>query len=89
MSQHADITKVVVARAIKSDWTPAETHGHYLAVLDALEYDDYMSHTSHIIDMANYMLTQKDGLYGVSHVQITDWLLANVSGLMKIDNKNY
>lgn len=83
MSQHADITKVVVSKAIKSNWNPVETCQLYLDVLNAIEYDDdEWANPKHIIGMADYMLTQKDGLYGVSHQQIIDWLNANMAGLV-------
>ena len=88
MSQHGEITKEIVSRAIKHNWSLAETKDHYECILGALEYDDDFSDVNHIINMADedvnhiihmadYMLTHIDGWYGVSHKQISDWKLTN------------
>lgn len=81
MSQHADITKVIVSKAIKSNWNAVETCEYYSNILEAIEYDIEWTNPQHIIDMTRYMLTQKDGLYGVSHKQIADWVITNMAGL--------
>jgi len=77
MSQHADITEEIVSRAIKHNWSLAETKDHYQAILGALEYDEEFKEVNNIINAVYDMLAQKDGLYGVSHKQISDWKLTN------------
>lgn len=82
MSQHSDITKVIISKAIKCNWNAVETCEHYSDILQAIEYDRSWENPQNIINMANYMLTQPDRLYGVSHTQISDWLTANMAGMI-------
>lgn len=82
MSQHADLTKWNVANSIKNNLPAEAACESYAGMLAAAEYDDQWANPKYVIEMAEYMLTQKDGLYGVSHAQIVDWLQAEIGGLV-------
>jgi len=78
MSQHSDLTSVIVAKAIKSNWSLEETKEHYFDILSAAEYDEDFMDVEYIINKVDDMLyVQRDGLYGISHKQIAGWKLTN------------
>ena len=73
-----DITREVVSKSIKFDLTPEQTVDLLEGVMEAAGYDtkDYdlwelMGKTT------NYFMTQTDGLYGVTHQEIKDWVKRN------------
>lgn len=76
MSEHADITKHCLATAIKHNFNYAETLDNLNGTLEAAEYGEEFLCPSY--QLANWvkqiLLSQKDGLYGVSHSAINDWL---------------
>jgi hypothetical protein len=81
MSQHADITKEILAKAVKLNLSHEDAADLLQSVLYAAEYEDEMAEHS-ARDMPNlvnaYLRSQQDGLYGVSHGQIDDWVLNTV-----------
>lgn len=74
MGMHFDITKTIVAKAIKGNWTRFDTEEFYGDVLGSLEWEGDFCNFSHVEICAKYMLTQSNGLYGISHNQIREWL---------------
>ncbi len=75
MSQHADICNAVIPREIARGSTREETLSCVNAVLEVLEYDDkFLLNSEDLKRHAEYLLTQKDFLYGVSHAQIQKFL---------------
>jgi 20S proteasome alpha/beta subunit len=76
MSQHADITKEILSKAIKHNLSHEDAADLLESVLVAAGYEDDLA-TYKAGDMPkladSYLLSQKDGLYGVSHEQIMDW----------------
>jgi 20S proteasome alpha/beta subunit len=78
MSQHADITKELLAKAVKFKLSHEDAADLLQSVLYAAGYEDKMADrkASDMHDLALiYLRSQKDGLYGVSHEQIDDWAL--------------
>jgi hypothetical protein len=76
MSQHADITKEILSKAIKHNLSHADAADLLESVLLAAGYEDDLADykASDMPKLADsYLLSQKDGLYGVSHEQIMDW----------------
>lgn len=75
MSQHADITKECLAKAIKFNLSHEQAAELLNSVLVAAEYDEeWEVSEAQMPDLAfSYLRTQKDGLYGVSHDQIESW----------------
>lgn len=76
MSQHADITKECLAKAIKFNLSHEQAAELLNSVLVAAEYDEeWEVSETQMPDFAfSYLRTQKDGLYGVSHDQIDSWM---------------
>ena len=79
MSQHADITKEVLARSVKFNLSLDDAHDLLTSILVCADYDDSMlpSKSEMASLVRGYLLNQRDGLYGVSHDQINDWLSRN------------
>jgi 20S proteasome alpha/beta subunit len=80
MSQHADITKEILAKAVKHKLSHEDAADVLQSVLYAAGYEDEMADqkASDMPGLAlSYLRSQKDGLYGVSHEQIDDWSLHN------------
>jgi len=78
MSQHADITKELLAKAVKFKLSHEDAADLLQSVLYAAGYENEMADqkASDMPELANaYLRSQKDGLYGVSHEQIDDWVL--------------
>jgi len=80
MSQHADITKELLAKAVKFKLSHEDTADLLECVLYAAGFEDDLA-TGTASDMPelalSYLRSQKDGLYGVSHEQIDDWASHN------------
>ena len=77
MSQHADITKEILAKAVKFNLSHENAADLLTSVLIAADYDDDLAEYSasdmmHLVN--SYLLSQKDNLYGVSHAQIQEWI---------------
>jgi len=80
MSQHADITKEILSRAVKFNLSHEDAADLLQSVLYAAGYEDEMADqkASGMPELAlSYLRSQKDGLYDVSHEQIDDWALHN------------
>lgn len=78
MSQHADITKEILAKAVKLNLSHEDAADLLSSVLYAAEYEDDLAEhkASDMPELAlSYLRSQKDGLYGVSHEQIDAWSL--------------
>ena len=78
MSNHADITKELLAKAVKFNLSHEDAADLLQSILYAAGYeDDLPDHkASDMPELAlSYLRSQKDGLYGVSHEQIDDWVL--------------
>lgn len=80
MSQHADISKTILARAVKLNLSLKDTHELLADTLEAAEYEDRFIPSIQDIPIwvKSYILTQKDGLYGVTHEQTNNWLIGNL-----------
>jgi hypothetical protein len=76
MSQQADITKEILAKAIKFNLSHEQTAELLNSIFAAAEYDEeWEVSEAQMPDLAySYLRTQKDGLYGVSHDQIDSWM---------------
>lgn len=79
MSQHADITKWCLATAIKHNFSLEECCDHLNDTLEAAEYDlDFLYAKYQIRELIeSVILSQSDGLYGVSHDSVKHWLKYN------------
>jgi hypothetical protein len=76
MSQHADITKEILSRAIKYNLSHEDASDLLESVLYAAGYEHPLrAGYQDVSSLAlSYLRSQKDGLYGVSHEQIDDWV---------------
>lgn len=77
MSQHADITKEILAKAVKLNLSHEDAADLLTSVLYAAGYEDDMADAfehemGHLV--YSYLRNQKDGLYGVSHQEIENWI---------------
>ena len=79
MSEHADITKWCLATAIKHNFSLEECRNHLNDTLEAAEYDQDFLYAKYQIKglIESVILSQKDGLYGVSHDSVKHWLRCN------------
>lgn len=77
MSQHADITKTCLAHAIRHDLSLTDGIGHLNDVLCCADYDDEYTTDDLPSLVKSYILSQKSGLYGVTHQQARAWLQKN------------
>lgn len=79
MSQHADLTKHCLALAINKNFSRKECLDNLNGALCAAGYDEDMECPDYELDnwIKSILLSQKDGLYGVSHWSINDWLRRN------------
>jgi hypothetical protein len=78
MSQHADITKEILSKAIHHNLSHEAAADLLESVLVAAGYEDDLAtyKAGDMPDLAlSYLRSQKDGLYGVSHEQIDDWVI--------------
>ena len=82
MSEHADLTSWNVADSIKNNLSAVDACESYKGMLAAADYDDQWANPKYIMEKAAHMLTQKDGIYGISHQQIIDWMQTNMAGLI-------
>jgi hypothetical protein len=82
MSQHADIIKEILSRAVKFNLSHEDAADLLESVLYAAGFEEglYDQKASDMPELAlAYLRSQKDGLYGVSHNQIDDWVLNNTN----------
>ena len=79
MCQHNDIAKHCLALAIKKGFTKEECLDNLNGTFCALGYEEDAECPDHELKLwiERILLSQKDGLYGVSHQEINDWLLKN------------
>lgn len=79
MSQHADLTKHCLATAINKNFSRKECLDNLNGTLCVAGYDEDMECPDYELDnwIKSILLSQKDGLYGVSHWSINDWLRRN------------
>lgn len=76
MSQHNDITIHCLSLAIKKDFTKEECLDNLNNLLSIAGYEEDMECPDYDLRrwVELYLLSQKDGLCGVSHWKIKDWL---------------
>ena len=76
MSEHADLTKHCLATAINKNFSRKECLENLNGTLYAAGYDEDMECSDHKLDnwIKSILLSQKDGLYGVSHAQVNEWM---------------
>lgn len=69
MSQHSDILQFEIAAGIQDGLSPFRVVQRIQAIMGALEWDEDMANTvpRDALATAKWMVTQTDGLYGVSH----------------------
>ena len=81
MSQLGSSLRVIIRHGVKHQLSFEETFSFADALYCSLEWD--MTEEELEEDMrsqAEYMLTQSNGLYGVSHTDIRLWLVKKYSG---------
>ena len=76
MSQHNDILKFEIAEGIQDGLSPTRIVQRIQGIMSALEWDEstieIVPYDS--VNVARWMVTQTDGLYGVSHEQLNDFI---------------
>lgn len=82
MSQHADITRVIVCKAIKENWSAYSLCEHYSAVLESLEWDKEFCHPKHILQFIQYVYEMNYfTTYGFHEVNFRKWVQENLNAL--------
>lgn len=76
MSQHNDILKFEIAAGIQDGLTIKRTVQRIQAILQTLEWDEVtiVEVPSDCLGVAYWMKSQKDGLYGVTHQQLQNFM---------------
>ena len=76
MSQHNDILKHEIAAGIQDGLPVVRIVQRIQGIMGALEWDEVTIETAPYdsVNVARYMATQVDGLYGVSHKQLHDFI---------------
>jgi hypothetical protein len=76
MSQHNDILELEIAGGIQDGLSPIRIVQRIQGILSAIEWDEVTIETVpyDCVNVARYMVTQKDGLYGVSHKQLHSFI---------------
>jgi gamma-glutamylcysteine synthetase len=71
-----NLSRTIVSKSIKFDLSRNDTIELLSDVFGSIEYDtDDLDYAKYILDTANYMLTQRDGIYdGNSHEQIRKFI---------------
>lgn len=79
MSNHADIVKFAVASAIKQNLSFDGFLDFINTELEAADFgDDLLYSTDEVHDLVRYnIIGQRDGLYGVSHQEAREWIIAH------------
>ena len=77
MSQYSDITKTILSKGIRYGLSATQLHTLLVEVLNAVEYDgDFIPKFEEIPTlMQGHLLSQSDGIYGVSHEEINSWII--------------
>ncbi len=74
MSQHSDILSHEISKGIKRNLDAATIVSDIIDLLDMLGYPEHITDTriatEHAYTHAKWMLTQKEGLYGISHAKL-------------------
>ena len=77
MSQHADILSFEIAKGISRGIHASTIVLDISELLEVLEYDDFSDIKTvkiHAYAHAKWMMTQKDGLYGITHAKLDKFL---------------
>ena len=83
MSQHSDILKFEIVEGIRDGLTPTRIVQRIQGIMSALEWDESTIEIVpyDCVNVARWMVTQMDlseyqmdGLYGVSHKQLNDFI---------------
>ena len=77
MSQHLDIVKHCLATAIKHNMSFSDTMENLNGTLCAADYDEeFECHSRDELFrwVKMIILSQQDGLYGVSHAEVNEWM---------------
>lgn len=76
MSQHHDILKSQIAEGISDGLSTTRIVQRIQGVLDVCEYDEDTVNAvpSDALGVAYWMVSQKDGLYGVTHTQLNTFM---------------
>ena len=76
MSQHNDILKFEIAEGIRDGLSPTRIVQRIQGTLGALEWDEVTIEIVpyDCVNVARWMVTQTDGLYGVSHKQLNSFI---------------
>lgn len=77
MSQHADLLSHEIAKGISRGVHASDIARDISELLEVLEYDDFSAIKTvkiHAYTHAKWMMTQKDGLYGISHAKLDKFL---------------
>lgn len=74
MSQHASLLTLSIRKGIIRGETATEIVDDFAELLETLEYDDSITEhrtvVRHAYNHAKWMMTQKEGLYGVTHAKL-------------------
>lgn len=78
MSQHSDILSFEISKGISRNLHARDIVHDISNLLDVLEYDEQTSDIKqvkiHAYGHAKWMMTQRDGLYGISHFKLDKFL---------------
>jgi len=78
MSQHADLLKFEIENGVRRGHSANAILNDTAELLSVLEYDDTMTSDDtvavHLHQTANVMRMQKDGLYGLTHAQLDEFI---------------
>ena len=78
MSQHSDLLTYSISKGLRNKATVEVILADIGDLLTVLEYEDTWCSApilhQHVYSHAQWMRTQKDGLYGISHKQLDDFI---------------
>ena len=78
MSQHSDLLTYGISKGLRNKNIASVILADVGDLLSVLEYEDSWCAgpilKQHVYDHARWMRTQRDGLYGISHKQLDDFL---------------
>lgn len=78
MSQHSDLLTRTISRSIRNGFSADYAVDDFIDLLETLEYDefftDHRTAIEHMYVHARWMITQSDGLYGISHAKLDTFI---------------
>ena len=78
MSEHSNLLTLGISKGIRNKNTASDILTDIGDLLSVLEYEDSWCDgpilKKHVYNHAEWMRTQKDGLYGISHTQLDNFI---------------